>query len=191
MSEQLPARYVLGVRRPMRPWVREALLAIGSIGLWGVAWWLTADFSPQSAAYVRFIVAGLFLFSTAHLATALWVPVRHRLRGASAAPVPEAVTEALPDSGEHEPRETPTTAGRRTSTEGWLLAAFVLSSCAYVILIPWLGILTATALFGLPWLGRAFSWNWRPILATAGLVALLYVILSVGLDVRMPDGLLI
>lgn len=154
----------------MSRWTHEALLATASIGLWGVAWWLTADFPSQSASYVRFILAGLFLFSVAHLATAVLVPIRQRRRVGDKAP-PEP--------------SRPARANFR------LVTAFVLSSCLYVVLIPWLGILTATALFGLPWLGRAFSWNWRPLVAVTALVALLYILLSVVLDVRMPDGLFI
>lgn len=151
--------------------VQEVVLASLLIGVWALVWWSTAQFPASAAGYVRFLLVGLISFSAAHLLTAAvrMLRARRRARGR-----PRARGVSPPER-----------------TRPWLVAAFLGSTCLYVLLIPWLGMLTATAAFGLPWLGRAVSWNWRALVGAALLITALYLLAAVVLGIRMPDGLLI
>lgn len=157
---------------------KEIALAASSLALWGAVWWSTTDLPPKAATYPRFILVGLIAFSVLHLGQAIRDSRGHAARGRKDT-----------ETSDRSDRKREGSSIRAPSPARAMLLA--LSALLYVFAIPSVGYILATAMFGLPWLGSAWGWNWKPLLGSAIVFSVLYVVLTMGLDVRIPGGRLV
>jgi hypothetical protein len=173
-----------------RDQLRQTGVGVGALVIWLLLLRSLSDFPSRAAAFPRFILLGLVVFSVLHVITQLVGAYADRRY----APATETTPQKAPDELPHEltdavPVEIVESTGGLFSSPALRAVVFTVAVIAYVVAIPELGYLISTFLFVICALGLVVGFRITTTVACCVAVTVLWVVATQLLQVRLPTGL--
>jgi hypothetical protein len=166
--------------------LRQTVVGVVALIIWIVMLGSMSDFPSRAAAFPRFVLICLVVFSVLHVVTQIAGAYRDRSRDAEPEP---ADTHATP--GDDEPVEVIQASGGLVKSRGLRVVVFTAAVVVYVLAIPQLGYLVSTWLFVIGSVLLIVGLRVRAIVTCCIAVAVLWLVATQLLELRLPAGLLI